>query len=196
VRPGSRSTMWQALLSLNEKRFAEFDIGSREWRITSIGRCVAADRMVPTSALALGRVTQSLLNEIEKHPDELNDLLSRMFVYFAASSGKLPISQASLLKQTKATLALFSKGYTKAIRGIWIDAVERMIGHFSSLLAAILLYRSSSLQQDKAVASDTIEKIAEQWFRSLSREIASFLSMYLADLDNLAALETRMNRHH
>jgi len=75
---------------------------------------------------------------------------------------------------------------------VWIDAVERMIRHFSSLLAAILLYRSMSLQQDKAQVSNTIENIVEQWFRPLSREIASSLSMYLADLDNLAALEKKM----
>jgi hypothetical protein len=34
-------------------------------------------------------------------------------------------------------------------------------------------------------------QIVEQWFRTLSAELANFLSKYLANLEDLAALETK-----
>ena len=115
---------------------------------------------------------------------------AEMFVY-SASSGKIRIPEESLRKQTKATLGFFSTGYTKAIKAIWIDGVERLIGDFSGLMTGILLFRASTLELDKTLCSATIQKIVEQRFKFLAVEIASFLSKYLADLDDLAALEAK-----
>ena len=192
MKPGSPTTISNALKSLHEKRFVEYDVTSRKWKITSLGRLIAVGGLaVPPSAKALTWVTQPLVNAVERNPEQLVDLLSAMFMYFSMRGGKLPLSE-DLLKQTKRRLALIGKGNAKAIGAIWIDAVELLIGHFSSLMAAILLYRSSTLEQDKAQASAIIHKIVEQWFRSLSVELATFLSKYLANLEDLAALETKM----
>ena len=142
-------------------------------------------------------MTLSLVNEVEKHPERLFDLLAEMFVY-SARSGKIRIPEESLRKQTKATLTFFSAGYTNAIKAIWIDCVERLIGDFSGLMTGILLFRSSTLELDKTLCSATIQKIVEQRFKFLAMEIAGFLSKYLADLDDLAALgrlRSRENAH-
>jgi hypothetical protein len=195
IKPGSPTTISNALKSLHEKRFVEYDVTSRKWEITSLGRLIAVRGLkVPPSAKALTWVTQPLVNVVEKNPEQLVDLLSAMFVYFSMSGGKVPVSEELLLKQTKARLRLIGKGNSRAIGAIWVDGVELLIGHFSSLMAAILLYRSSSLEQNEAQASTTIHKIVEQWFRWLSVELASSLSKYLANLEDLAALEAGMNR--
>lgn len=189
VRPGSQSTISNALKSLHEKRFVEYDVVARVWKISSLGRCVAGGVTVPSSAEALSWVTQPIVNVVEKDPDKLVDLLSAMFMYSSMRGGKLPLSEELLLKQTKARIMLIGKGNAKAIRAIWIDAVELLIGQFSSLMAAILLYRSSVLEQDKAEASATIHMIVEQFLKPLSLELATFLSNHLATLEDLAALE-------
>jgi hypothetical protein len=131
-------------------------------------------------------VTQPLINEVEKHPEQLIDLLSEMFVY-SASGGKLPVNVDNYRKQTKAKLVLFGEN-TETIKAVWIDAVELLIGNFSSLMAAILLYRSSTLEKDNAQSGTVIKKIVEQWFRFLSVEISTFLSKHLADLPDMAAM--------
>jgi len=195
VKPGSPTTISNALKGLHEKRFVEYDVTSRRWEITSLGRLIATGGYsVPLSAKALTWVTQPLVSVVERNPDQLVELLSAMFVYFSAIGGKLPVSEGLLLKQTKARLALIGRGNAKAIGAIWSDAVELLIGHFSSLMAAILLYRSSSLDQEEVQASATIHQIVEHSFRALSAELATFLSKYLANLEDLVALEAGMSR--
>ena len=111
VRLGSRSTISHALKGLYEKRFVDYDVASRKWMITSLGRWMSSGGLTPTpSASSLSRVTQPLINEVEKHPEQLIDLLSEMFVY-SASAGKLPINEDNYRKQTKAKLALFAGEY-------------------------------------------------------------------------------------
>jgi hypothetical protein len=194
VKLGSKSTISTALKNLHEKMFVEYDVTSREWKITSLGRLIAVEKYtVPSSAKELARVTQPLVSVIEKDPEQLVDLLSAMFVYFSTiGGGKLPIPRELFLKRTKERLALIGKGNTNAIGAIWIDAVELLIGHFSSLMAAILLYRSSTLELNEAQASATIHQIVEHSFRVLSGELATFLSNYLASLEDLTALETKL----
>jgi len=193
VKLGSPTTISNALKSLHEKRFVEYDVTLRVWRITSLGRMIVAGGLtVPASVKALTWVTQPLVNVVERNPEKLVDLLSAMFVYSSMRGGKLPISEELLLKQTKARLTLITKGNANAVLAIWIDAVKVLIGNFSSLMAAILLYKSSTLDQNEAQASTVIHKIVEQWFRSLSLELATFLSKHLANLENLATLETKM----
>jgi hypothetical protein len=197
VKLGSKSTLSNALKGLHEKGLVEYDVASRMWKISSLGRIIAYGvATVPLSAKALTQMTQPLVSRVERDPEQLVDLLSAMFVYFSTiGGGKLPISEGSLLTQTKVRLALIGKGNAKAISAIWVDAVELLIGHFSGLMAAILLYRSSTLEQNEAQASATIHRIVEQWFRPLSVELADFLSKYLANLEDLIALEKMRAKH-
>jgi DNA-binding transcriptional ArsR family regulator len=187
--PGSRTTISRALKTLYEKKFVEYDVQSREWKIgPPLGRWIAAVSLAPTqSSLALSRVTQPLLGEIEKRPEKLIDLLAMMFVNSLSRGGKLPVSEGDLVRQIKAQLNVATEGKLSAIGAIWVDAIGRLIGEYSSLMTGILLYRISSSrfgQVDKAMEAATIREIVEQWLRYVSPDIGRFLASSFADLGN------------
>jgi hypothetical protein len=193
VGPGSRSTTSLALKSLYQKRFVDYDVVTRQWRVTSLGRWSIGKGLVPSEpASALSQVTQPLLNTVEDHPEKLVKLLSMMFVYSLKRSDKFSAEEERLLKDTESRITLFVKGYPAAIEAIWGDAIELLVGNFSSLMAAVLLHRSSLDLSYRAQASATIPKIVEQSYKPLVAELGEFLSKYLADPDNLAILERRL----
>ena len=153
-----------------------------------------SERLLPAeSASALKQVMQPLLHAIEDNPEKLIELLPTMFM---TSFGKRKFSkqEEATLKQTEIKLTLFIKEYPAAIETIWRGGVERLIGGFSSLLAVILLHRSSLAPDYRTQASlvETIPKIVDQYFKSLSVELSDFLTNSLSDLNKLAALDRKV----
>lgn len=191
VKPGSLSTISRALKNLHQKGFASYDVVERKWRATSLSRWILHEGKVPTmSGLALSQVTQPLLSKVEGQPGKLIELLSETFVYSFAKDEKLSAVEEMILKQTKTKLTVFTKDHATAIEAIWSNGVKRLVGDFSSLMAAILLYQSSIYPEDRTRASEFIPKIVEQWYKPLIVELGTLVSK-LADLDKPAPLSHR-----
>jgi len=195
ARPGSRSTISLALKNLYAKKFVDYDPESHKWHVTSLGRWIVGYELTPTkSALALSSVTEPLLSAVQDNPEKLSELLSIMFVYSFARRDEFSEQEEMILKQTETKLTLFIKEYPAAIESIWGDGVELMVGLFSSLLAAIILHRSSSAPDyiTQASIKKTIPKIVDQYFKSLSVELSKFLANSLADLNKLENLDRKV----
>ncbi len=127
--PGSRSTISLALKNLYAKKFVDYDPESHKWHVTSLGRWIVGEGLVPTkSALALSKVTEPLLSAVQDNPQKLSELLSIMFVYSFAKRDKFSEQEEMILKQTETKLTLFIKEYPAAIEAIWGDGVELMVG--------------------------------------------------------------------
>ncbi|MGD0424616.1 MAG: hypothetical protein ABSA92_14355 [Candidatus Bathyarchaeia archaeon] len=196
--PGSRSTISLALKSLYAKKFVDHDPESHKWHVTSLGRWIVGEGLVPTkSALALSKVTEPLLSAVQDNPQKLSELLSIMFVYSFArrrTNDEFSEQEEMILKQTETKLTLFINEYPAAIEAIWGDGAELMVGAFSSLMAGILLHRLSLAQDYRTQTSlvETIPKIVDQYFKSLSAELGKFLIKSLADLNKLATLDRKV----
>jgi len=107
-----------------------------------------------------------MVDNVLKNPGDLVDRIAKLFLF--TLTRKDEPSSHPLLKQTKAQLNSVAEDNLEAITKIWIDGVEFLIGQFSGLLAAIILYRASTLQlTDKSPHSVTIQKIVDQWFRAV-----------------------------
>ena len=188
VKPGSLSTISKALKNLHQKGFASYDVAERKWRITSLGRWIIGEKLVPDKSSALDWVTKPLFSTVQNQPEKLAELLSTMFVSPLARRDKFSEQEEMMVKQTVTKLTSIFKEYPGAFEKIWSEGVESLVGEFSSLMAAILLHRSS-LSPDyntQTSAATTIPKIVDQYFKFLSAELGEFLSNSL-DPDKLAA---------
>ena len=195
MKPGSLSTISRALKSLLQKGYASYDVIDRTWRVTSLGHWIMSDRLLPAEPTsALKQVMQPLLHAIEDNPEKLIELLPTMFVNSSASKHKFSKPEEAMLKQTEINLMSFIKGYPAAIEAIWSNGVELMVGGFSSLLAGILLHRSSLAQDYRTQTSlvETIPKIVDQYFKFLSVELGESLTNSLTDLNKLATLDRKV----
>jgi hypothetical protein len=134
-----------------------------------------------------------LLHVVEDNPEKLIELLPTMFVN-SFGRRKFSKQEEAMLKQTEINLTSFIKGYPAAIEAMWGEGVERLVGGFSSLLAVILLHRLSLAPDYRTQASlaETIPKIVDQYFKSLSAELGKFLTNSLADLNKLATLDRKV----
>lgn len=195
IKPGSLSTISGALKNLNQKGYAAYDVMNRTWRVTSLGQLIMSRRLVLTELTsALEHFTRPLLAAVEDNPDKLIELLPTMFANSLVKKGKSSEQEEVMLKQAQFKLTLFIKEYPAAIEAIWGEGVKRLIGGFSTLMAAILLH-CSSLAPDyrtQDTAAETIPKIADHYFQFLSADLREFLTNSLADLNKLAAQDRKL----
>ena len=167
------------------------------WRVTSFGHwIIASDCFLQESALALSKVMEPLLHAIEDNPEKLSELLPQCSCTHLQGGERRQILQAGRgdAEADGNQPHLIHQRYPAAIEAIWGEGVERMIGGFSSLLAVILLHRLSLAQDYRTQTSlvETIPKIVDQYFKSLSVELSEFLTNSLADLNKLATLDRKV----
>ena len=182
---------------MHQRGYASYNVVDRRWQVTPLGKWMMNENVThTTSGLPLRRVTDTFFKTVGKNPQNLIDLLCETLEY-SIGKAKLSEQEESIMKLMQSRLASFVRVYPAAIEAIWGDGVERLVGGFSGLMAAILLHLSSLAQdyRTQSTASVTIPKIADQYFKQLSVEFGGFLADNLADPAKLAALDRKVRTH-
>jgi hypothetical protein len=169
-------------------KLVERDVVTRKWRLTPFGTWYVSSGKVSAN-LKSKLVTSSPFAEVIQADSAtvMKDLAAN-FVRVLNTGPKPP--PPIVISQIRSQLEHAGEGRADAIAIIWMSEAMNLIRELSSLLAALLFFRSSLYPVNAdGVARQTIPRIVSGWFNLQTPKVAERLTNYLSSLELLTAMD-------
>lgn len=184
----SRTTVSRTLKEFVPLGLVQHDVVTRRWGLSQLGFWFARSGQVVSEKLKRKLEISGPFKEfVQADSDTVMNNLVINFVR-VLNTGPKP-APPNVVDQIRSQLLQFGEGRKDAIAMVWMSEAMNLLRELSSLLAAILLFRSSLYPPNaEDVARDNIRRIVGRWVDLRTPLLAERLANYLSSSDFLTAM--------